>query len=82
MTATMKMTYQNINQFGAVAGHRRPLIGLVAGLPRRLLDTLLLWQERVSQRRQLMQMDERLLKDIGVSRVQARAEFDKPFWRG
>ncbi len=82
MTATMKMTYQNLNQIGAVAGHRRPLTAIVAGIPRRLLDTLLLWQERESQRRQLMQMDARLLKDIGVSRAQARAEFDKPFWRG
>ncbi len=82
MTATLKMTYQHLNRIGAGTGLRRPLIGLVAGLPRRLLDTLLLWQERESQRRQLMQMDDRLLKDIGVSRTRARAEFDKPFWRG
>ncbi len=80
MTATMKMTYQSVNQIEA--GHRRPLIDIVAGLPRRILDTLLLWQERHSQRRQLMRMDDRLLKDIGVSRARARAEFDKPFWRG
>ena len=80
MTATMKMTYQNVNQIGS--GHRRPLTAIVARLPRRLLDTLLLWQEREGQRRQLMQMDDRLLKDIGVSRARARAEFDKPFWRG
>jgi uncharacterized protein YjiS (DUF1127 family) len=38
------------------------------------------WAERARQRRQLAGLDERLLQDIGVSRAQAMAEAEKPFW--
>lgn len=33
------------------------------------------------QRRQLKRLDARLLRDIGVTRYQAQAEWRKPFWR-
>jgi uncharacterized protein YjiS (DUF1127 family) len=36
---------------------------------------------RWRQRRLLAQLDERMLRDIGISRSQALAEADKPFWR-
>ncbi len=50
-------------------------------LPMRMLGTLLLWQRRISTRRQLARLDERLLADAGIT-LQARAEeIDKPFWR-
>ena len=39
------------------------------------------WYDRSRQRRQLVELDSRLLNDIGVSRAQALTEFDKPFWR-
>jgi len=45
------------------------------------IDTVLCWQERARQRRQLLEMDDRLLSDIGVTRAEAEAEFEKPFWR-
>ena len=32
-------------------------------------------------RRQLAHMDDRMLKDIGISRSQAEVEGSKPFWR-
>lgn len=38
------------------------------------------WGERLKQRAALAEMDERMLKDIGVSRVDALTEADKPFW--
>jgi uncharacterized protein YjiS (DUF1127 family) len=47
----------------------------------RPLETVILWQERVRERRQLLQMSDRLLKDIGLTRVDAMIEADKPFWR-
>lgn len=37
--------------------------------------------ERAAQRRELAALDDRLLRDIGVTRAQARAEASKPFWR-
>ena len=50
-------------------------------LARRALDTVLMWQERERQRRQLMSLDARILTDMGMSRADAVAEYDKPFWR-
>jgi uncharacterized protein YjiS (DUF1127 family) len=42
---------------------------------------LLQLHERVRQRQALMALDDRLLKDIGVSRADAEREANKPFWR-
>jgi uncharacterized protein YjiS (DUF1127 family) len=56
--------------------HRRAVLGLC-----RALDTLRLWQVRARGRRQLTTFDDHLLRDIGVTRLQAEAEADKPFWR-
>lgn len=39
------------------------------------------WCERRMQRRALGELDDRLLADIGVTRTQAEAERNKPFWR-
>jgi uncharacterized protein YjiS (DUF1127 family) len=47
-----------------------------------LFSTLLaLWQQRACGRRRLRRFDDHLLRDIGVTRLQAAAEADKPFWR-
>jgi len=37
-------------------------------------------QERWRQRQALLELDDRLLRDIGISREQAIQEADKPFW--
>jgi uncharacterized protein YjiS (DUF1127 family) len=41
-----------------------------------------LWRRRAQERQELTAMDERDLRDIGISRLDARREADKPFWRG
>lgn len=38
------------------------------------------WYGRYSQRHALLQLDERLLADIGLTRAEAEAEAGKPFW--
>ena len=43
----------------------------------RLLD---LWWERAVARRHLAEMDDHMLLDIGLSKVEAVAEAKKPFW--
>ena len=48
---------------------------------RRLVCQLKVWDQRYQQRRQLMELDPSLLKDIGVSDAEAEAEAAKPFWR-
>lgn len=37
--------------------------------------------QRRRQRRALARLDDRLLRDIGIDREQARREVAKPFWR-
>lgn len=44
------------------------------------LLTLLRWQEVARQRRALAAMDDAMLKDIGITRVDARREAARPFW--
>lgn len=53
-----------------------PVAGLV-----RLLRTLQLWQQRARTRRQLAQLDERLLADAGISASERLEELRRPFWR-
>ena len=46
----------------------------------RAVCTVQTWQERARQRHALATLDDRMLKDIGISRVSANAEARKPFW--
>ncbi|MCH9053466.1 MAG: DUF1127 domain-containing protein [Proteobacteria bacterium] len=46
-----------------------------------LWETLSTWRQRVSQRRHLASLEDRLLKDMGISRADAEREAGKPFWR-
>jgi uncharacterized protein YjiS (DUF1127 family) len=47
----------------------------------RWLQLLRLWYERDRQRNALAKLDERMLRDIGITRVDAMRECRKPFWR-
>ena len=40
------------------------------------------WIERTRQRHALAGLDDAMLRDIGITRVEAARECDKPFWRG
>ena len=53
------------------------LSGFFTGLLTRFAE----WQERHEQRAHLAGMDERMLKDIGVTHVDAARESSKPFWQ-
>jgi uncharacterized protein YjiS (DUF1127 family) len=47
----------------------------------RLADLVAVWERRARERRTLSEMSEHMLKDLGISRVDARRESEKPFWR-
>ena len=47
----------------------------------RMLNVLLTWQERAAQRHALGRLDDRMLADLGLSRVDVAIELSKPFWR-
>lgn len=42
----------------------------------------LLCRARAEQRRQLAELDERMLKDVGLTPADAARECAKPWWRG
>jgi len=46
-----------------------------------IFDTVATWMERNRQRHTLANLPDYMLKDIGVSRVDAWREAKKPFWR-
>ncbi|MBR0681981.1 DUF1127 domain-containing protein [Roseomonas eburnea] len=46
-----------------------------------LFGNLAMWRERARGRRLLIEMDARLLKDIGMTQDAAAAEAAKPWWR-
>lgn len=52
---------------------------LVAEVKRAMMQ-IKRWDQRARSRRQLAQMDERLLRDIGLTQRQARHEAAKAFW--
>jgi uncharacterized protein YjiS (DUF1127 family) len=57
-----------------------PPLALRGGMGR-ARDLLLLWQDRMRQRHQLAQLSDEMLRDIGISRADALAEAEKPFWQ-
>jgi uncharacterized protein YjiS (DUF1127 family) len=47
----------------------------------RVIATLREWRRRGRDRHQLAQFDDRMLRDIGLTRGDACHEINKPFWR-
>ena len=56
----------------------RRRLRLAAG---RMITRLRQWRRRSRGRSELARLDARTLADIGVTRAEAWAEIDKPFWR-
>jgi len=47
----------------------------------RLNELLQGWHDRTVQRRTLVTLDDRTLRDLGLSRADVEREASKPFWR-
>jgi uncharacterized protein YjiS (DUF1127 family) len=46
-----------------------------------VMATLREWRRRISEREQLAMLDDRMLRDIGLTRGDAEFLINKPFWR-
>jgi uncharacterized protein YjiS (DUF1127 family) len=53
----------------------------IAAMVDRLFDAPFVWAERAAERRHLADLDEHLLKDIGLNRADVETISTKPFWR-
>ncbi|HKW54381.1 MAG TPA: DUF1127 domain-containing protein [Stellaceae bacterium] len=67
------------HQYGAWFRHL-PVSALVARACR-AVELVARWQRRARERKLLSAFDDRLLRDIGLTRVDAARECAKPFWR-
>jgi uncharacterized protein YjiS (DUF1127 family) len=47
----------------------------------RFFDQVFTWLDRARQRRHLGELDDRLLRDIGLSRADVEHEVSQPFWQ-
>jgi len=52
----------------------------MVGYISRLWNTLVLWQNRYTQRRNMMECSDRMLKDMGLTRDDIRREVSGSFW--
>lgn len=54
---------------------------LIAALIWRAATLLVIWQERLRERHTLAALDDRMLRDMGLSRSDIEAETRKGFWQ-
>jgi len=47
----------------------------------RVANVLAVWENRARERKALAEMPPNLLKDIGITLIDAQRETEKPFWR-
>jgi len=52
-----------------------------AGPLARIQHLIATWLQRARERHELAEMGERELHDMGISKIDAQAEYQKPFWR-
>ncbi len=71
--------YETLERFTHTASADASPAGLTH-LPARLLRTLSIWNGRIRQRKHLGELDNRLLKDMGLTRHDVHKELRKPFW--
>ena len=60
---------------------QRDATGALSDAGRRVVATLREWRRRTRARAELAALDDRTLKDIGLTRPDAEFLANKPFWR-
>jgi len=63
----------------AVGRQLRPQVAFVAKQVRRLFAH---WATLRRERLELAELDDRMLRDIGIDRIDALREAERPFWEG
>jgi uncharacterized protein YjiS (DUF1127 family) len=63
------------------AVRRRTALDDLSDAAQSFIATLRVWRRRMRERDQLARLDDRMLSDIGLTRVDADYLANKPFWR-
>lgn len=64
-----------------LAAKFRPFASRSGTMISRLFETVLTWRVRSLERRLLLELDDRMLRDMGFSQADVHREAAKPFWR-
>jgi len=64
-----------------INGLTRSFAGEVAAVVDRIIEAPFVWVERASERRHLAELDDHMLRDIGLNRADVHEVTAKPFWR-
>jgi len=75
------MAYTHANAYSHRGYASRYAANGLGRLVSRVFDVILRWEDRARGRKELAQLDDRLLRDIGLNRIDALRESDKPFWK-
>jgi uncharacterized protein YjiS (DUF1127 family) len=67
---------------GAITTFGRQFRPQAAFVAQRLRRLLVRWAALRRERLELAELDDRMLRDIGIDRITARREVDRPFWEG
>ncbi|GAA6157951.1 DUF1127 domain-containing protein [Ruegeria sp. HU-ET01832] len=59
-----------------------PRLPLIASLAVQFAATVTKWERQRRSRVNLSKLDDRLLRDVGLTRHQADREINRPFWHG
>ena len=73
----MKYATSEAFEFGSA---ELPLADTTSNLALRFYKTVNTWRQRSRTRNQLASISSHSLQDIGISRIDAMIESDKPFW--
>jgi uncharacterized protein YjiS (DUF1127 family) len=58
------------------------MFGEISRIARFVAERVKLWHSRARERQVLRELDDYMLRDIGLTRSDARMESERPFWRG
>jgi uncharacterized protein YjiS (DUF1127 family) len=75
------MPYELDMRWAAAAAARKEFSRGLRAIGQRVATTLAVWAARKSARRELAEMTDYMLRDVGLTRADVWREVSKPFWR-